>query len=132
MVKILLILWQLPQYLVSLFWRMVTKTTSRGDYRGTTIRYVRKGGSSYGLSLVDIFLTDNFLDKSEETRHRTICHEYGHCIQSRRWGWLYLIVMGIPSALWANCIFPLWGYKRHTYYDFYVERNADKLGGVVR
>lgn len=62
----------------------------------------------------------------------TIKHEYGHTIQSKYLGWLYLLVIGLPSLGWA------WlgkGYRKKTgksYYSFYTERWADKLGGVVR
>ena len=61
-----------------------------------------------------------------------IKHEHGHSIQSQYLGWLYLLVIALPSFIWCNCFD---GYrKKHgvSYYDFYTEKWADKLGGVDR
>ena len=57
-------------------------------------------------------------------------HEYGHTIQSKYLGWFYLLVIGLPSLIWAWCFEE---YRRKTntsYYWFYTERWANKLGGV--
>ena len=56
-------------------------------------------------------------------------HEYGHCRQSRILGPFYLLVIGLPSLLWA-----LWWTPGRSvgYYSFYTERLADRLGGVKR
>jgi hypothetical protein len=57
-----------------------------------------------------------------------IKHEYGHTKQSHMLGPFYLIVIGAPSFFWA------WlGDKyrqKHdvSYYDFYTESWANKLG----
>ena len=59
---------------------------------------------------------------------RTVMHEYGHIRQSRMLGWLYLIVVGIPSALWAL----FYNGPKEGYYRFYTERWADRLGNVNR
>lgn len=59
-------------------------------------------------------------------------HEYGHSLQSAILGPLYLLVIGIPSILWAGLG---QGYRNRTganYYSFYTERWADKLGKVER
>ena len=67
----------------------------------------------------------------------TYRHESGHQAQSKILGPLYLLIVGLPSICWAG----LWcnaGMIRHfresgiSYYDFYTERWADKLGGVNR
>lgn len=36
-----------------------------------------------------------------DTRQDIRYHELGHCVQSIHWGWLYLVVIGIPS-MWVN------------------------------
>lgn len=59
----------------------------------------------------------------------TWAHEYGHTRQSLYLGPLYLFVVGLPSLLWAAFWNP--GMKA-SYYSFYTEKWADKLGGVVR
>ena len=60
----------------------------------------------------------------------TVRHEFGHVLQSRMLGPLYLMVIGLPSLLWA------WLGDRiapgKSYYWFYTERWADRLGEVER
>ena len=62
----------------------------------------------------------------------TVCHEFGHCKQSQILGWLYLIVIGLPSIIWAA----LYGIpkirERWSYYDFYTERWANELGDALK
>ena len=53
-------------------------------------------------------------------------HEQGHSKQSEILGPLYLLVIGLPSAVW-NCISR---YIKVDYYSFYTEKWANKLGGV--
>lgn len=63
---------------------------------------------------------------------RIIKHEYGHRLQSKKLGVLYLLVVGLPSLIWCGC-FEGWRRKHGiSYYWFYTERWADKLGGVKR
>ncbi len=56
-------------------------------------------------------------------------HEFGHSIQSLILGPLYLLVIGLPSIIWAG--FPacknVRRKRRISYYDFYTERWADRL-----
>ena len=56
-------------------------------------------------------------------------HEYGHCLQSRLLGPLYLPLIGLPSLLWA-----IWWHPGRPigYYTFYTERWADRLAGIER
>ncbi|HEX4415267.1 MAG TPA: hypothetical protein VH107_16665 [Lacipirellulaceae bacterium] len=55
-------------------------------------------------------------------------HEFGHCIQSRVLGPFYLLLIGVPSFLWATG----WSYgnlHRIVNYDaFFIERSATNLG----
>ena len=65
-----------------------------------------------------------------EQPDRLMVHEYGHTIQSLMLGPLYLPVIGIPSAIWANC--RKYVKLRETYgvlYSFcFAEGWADRLG----
>ncbi len=80
------------------------------------------GGVSLG---VFIFLYKN--DVSQEA----IQHERGHQKQSLMLGPLYLIVVGIPSAI--LCTATNYSPKiSRNYYHYYPENWADKLGGVER
>lgn len=73
------------------------------------------------------------LYSSQDMYRRLLVHEYGHCIQSILLGPLYLILIGIPSFVWANV--PYFSKRRHTlqisYYRFYTERWANYLGKKV-
>jgi hypothetical protein len=62
-------------------------------------------------------------------------HEYGHSIQSRWLGPLYLGVVGLPSTLrvvYAVAYRELLGRRWGGYYDGFPESWADKLGGADR
>lgn len=116
---ILLWIWQLPQHLIALFMRAVIKVEPSTRY----IIWTNCGLPSFSLGEYV------FMCESDAKGYR---HEVGHTFQSRYLGWLWLLVIGIPSALhwvWYKC----YGAKHGAnYYSFYTEKWADKLGGVYR
>ncbi len=65
----------------------------------------------------------------DENAPRMLRHEYGHTVQSVILGPFFLPVIGLPSFIWAAG-----GWKRKkkkgSYFDFYTEHWADRLGGV--
>ena len=65
----------------------------------------------------------------DEIEQRTLVHEYGHTIQSIILGPLYLLIIGIPSSIWAMTF----NNKGNTisYYSFYTEKWANVLGEKV-
>lgn len=69
---------------------------------------------------------------SRDAKQETIYHKLGHCKQSQILGWLFLIVIELPSIIWAA----LYGIQeireRWSYYDFYTERWANELGEETR
>lgn len=118
---ILLYIWQLPQNLVGLLFLLVLTGETR--HRLGSIRFYFLDSFPGGITLGEYIIVG--------TRQQlTVRHEFGHVRQSRMLGWLYLIVIGLPSALWA-----LLGERiapGKSYYWFYTERWADRLGGVER
>lgn len=119
MKSILLYLWSLPQNLLGLLLRQIYKGNDSQYEDAIVRRSVKMQG---GISLGKYIIINQWSGK------KTVQHEYGHCLQSKRLGWLYLIAVGLPSILHAafcSC-------KRHSYYDVYPEKWADKLGGVKR
>lgn len=64
---------------------------------------------------------------------RILVHEYGHTIQSIILGPFYLLIIGIPSLLWATLpYFKHLRKKKHiSYYSLYCERSASKLGRKI-
>ena len=75
-----------------------------------------------GISLGKYIIVNQFCGKD------TVKHEYGHSIQSKYLGWLYLLVIGLQSLLHAA----LCKCKNHSYNDMWFEKWADKLGNVER
>lgn len=126
--NILLFLWQLPQNIIGIIvaiWSCGTKYFYKSGV--STINVYKAYRMSGGISLGKYVIVQGRCSQT------TIKHELGHCIQSQYLGWLYLIIIGLPSFIWAT----LHTYNKHirekySYYDFYTEKWADKLGGVVR
>ena len=116
-------IWELPQNLLGLLLRVIYKGTD-SEYEGAVVRRSLK--MQGGISLGRYIIVSQFASKT------TVMHEYGHCIQSRRLGWLYLLLIGFPSIVWAGLYGTLIKPTMNGYYRFYTERWADRLGGVKR
>lgn len=61
----------------------------------------------------------------------TYRHENGHSVQSRHWGWLYLIAVGLPSVI-RNLVWRTSYGKTHDYYAGWPENDADRRAGIER
>lgn len=120
--SVLMYIWQLPQHLLGLL-LLLTFKGQRESYKGVTYYYCKR--LKGGISLGKYILLGNH-------REKDIFHEYGHCKQSLRLGWLYLLVIGVPSLVWATIYGRATRQTLNGYYKFYTERWADKLGGVER
>ncbi|KSV94863.1 hypothetical protein N184_36050 [Sinorhizobium sp. GL28] len=118
------ILWQLPQFMVGLFVWIFCKLTGRltGSDFGTACYWTSRSGLS---------LTSFFVFVNEMCSDKTFMHERGHVKQSIYLGWLYLPVIGVPSIIWAG-LRRLGLFAGRSYYSFYTESWADRLGGVKR
>ena len=122
----ILFLWQLPQNLVALGILLFSKKVRIIDYRHyCLVLEARLPKGAGGISL------GNFAIVCPECAHDecTIRHEAdGHTVDSKIFGPLYLLVVGLPSALHL-----VW-YNRHgkgkDYHDFYTERWADRHAGL--
>ena len=114
MKNFLLHLWQLPQHIVAWVIILICNVERQPDYNGRKVyHYNLKRSCCLGWF---IFLAPGDTDEA------TIAHEYGHSRQSLYLGWLYLLVIGLPSA--AN---PFEGAR---YYSVFCEKWANHLGGV--
>jgi len=119
----MLSVWELPQNLVGLTFLVLMRRriTERRRENGRLFLRTRSTGVSLGWFV--------FWCAGESIRR----HEYGHTIQSRLLGPLYLPLVGLPSALRALYAR---AYRRRTgrwwpcYFDGYPENWADRLGGV--
>ena len=123
MKKLLLIVigwtWCLPQTVIGVILKIVTKARKVNDHYEYNIK---SGSISLGSYI--------FLCPAHWNDEKVLKHEKGHTRQSYILGWLYLIVIGLPSLIWASCF----GWYREkykvSYYSFYSEKWANKLGGV--
>ena len=121
MKQILLYIWQLPQNLLGLLFLLFIRGEKEHLLYG--IRFYTApnfpGGISIGQYIIMGFATE-----------KSIRHEYGHCIQSRILGWIYLPIVGLSSLMHAwlhNC-----AKTGKTYYHHWTESWADRLAGVKR
>lgn len=132
MKNFLLYLWQLPQNLLG--WLLV-KIYGAQKYssRHTAVCKVDFWADVYatpkisgGVSLGKYIIVNENLVYDNTVK----AHETGHCKQSCILGWLYLVVIGLPSGIWC------WLYSPArfviSYYSFYTEAWADRLAGVKR
>ena len=129
MKDVLLYIWQLPQNLLGLFVIWFSKASLKENYCLGLFYYSTR--MCFGVSLGKyIIIHDN-------PRYNDLKHEHGHQIQSLRLGWLYLLVIGLPSALgnlWDQIFHKNWAnyLRENWYYSLPWEKNADYLGRVNR
>ena len=117
---IILYIWQLPQNLAGLGYKIILRGEKRILKQRSTAFYVAptmNGGVSLGNYI--------FLSEKSGLREPVYDHEFGHCIQSRILGPLYLPIVGLRSGL--HCMLH---NSANNYYDFCTEKWANKLGGV--
>lgn len=133
MKKVLLYIWQLPQNLLGLILLLFYRKEQKFDYKDG-VNFYETPEMPSGISLGQYIIV----------RHRyyinDLNHEYGHTKQSKYLGWLYLIVIGLPSLL-GNIYDRLFhtkskGWTTKESYKWYYnqpwEKWADKLGNVTR
>lgn len=129
----LLWLWQLPQNIIGFF--LTRKKELIGSVgEGICFNvYYKKNFWGSGVCLGDYIILDyKYLGKSDRTAQK---HEYGHHLQSVKLGWMYLIIIGLPSIVFN--IYDRIFHKNWTrlqrliwYYNLPWESWADRLGKV--
>lgn len=125
MKSILKYLWQLPQNILGLLVIFFSKASYDPIYD------IWNTGCHFGVSL------GRYVILYARSNSKSIKHEQGHQKQSLYLGWLYLLVIGLPSAtgnLIDRWFHKKWTYSKRTvwYYSQPWEHWADKLGGVIR
>ncbi len=125
-------IWGLPQNLAGLLFLLWLGRQRHEQYHGAVITYVtghsqlaRRGCASLGMF---IFMS---AELSLEQRRMIRVHEYGHCIQSLLFGPLYLLLVGLPSLLWAAQYGARHRTKGIAYTSRYPENQANNLGRRV-
>ena len=126
----------LPQFLLGLllkWWYSRGAEVAEGEYGGVKVLYSSRMSAGISLGLL-VILPYKYarLRKVNIFVERTHAHEYGHCVQSRKLGWIYLPVIGLPSLAWNWAHSTFDSLQTVDYYSFWAERWADSLGGVER
>lgn len=129
MKKILSYLWQLPQNILGLALVLFYKYYY-GCYNYQNredIKYYFSSGMPSGISLGRYIILDDIYPLDDDDSK----HEFGHTKQSKKLGWLYLLIIGLPSLL-GNVYSRIFNKNSKWYYNQPWEKWADKLGEVKR
>lgn len=129
---VLLWIWQLPQNLLGIILSAYIKDNGGQRYiyrikikgKMHEVRFVHFKAFSGSITLGEYIVIGGRWDESD------VRHEYGHVRQSRMLGWLYLMVIGIPS-LWHACWHDKLWAKKKEYSHFWTEKWAENLGGKL-
>ena len=112
-------LWGMPQTFIGCVLFLIYHKYPHYWYQGEIVTLWPKNSCvSLGLFI--------FLQEDDE---ELLLHEYGHTIQSLILGPLYLIIVGIPSAIWCNSkYFQRKRRKEHiSYYAVFPESWSNRL-----
>lgn len=95
MKKVILWIWQLPQNLIGLLLLLILKGETK--HKLGSIRFYFLDTFPGGITLGEYIIVGN-------RQELIVRHEFGHVLQSRILGPLYLLVIGLPSILhaWLN------------------------------
>lgn len=89
-------------------------------------------GNWGGITLGMFTFVDYMPEGEQACYDKTVRHEHGHTLQSILLGPLWLLIIALPSIVWAGC-FNNYRAKHHIgYYSLYCEMWADKWGDVKR
>jgi len=133
LLKILQFIWQLPQNVFGLIVLLVNvRSHSKCSIAGIDyfkVKHCFDAGVSLGKFI--------FIDGDRQVTENTVKHEHGHQVQSMRFGPLYLLIVGLPSAVrnvYHRIAHRKWESlkKGEWYYSHWPENNADELGNVKR
>lgn len=123
MIEFIKYIWQLPQHIVAIIYYIYLAcsnallTEAKSD---NVIVYTKATSGSVTLG--------QYIFVSPKATRYTIMHEWGHTRQSLMLGPLYLVIIGIPSIIWAAI--HKYVAPNKSYYWFYTEADANRLGGI--
>lgn len=133
LMRIILFAWELPQNILGM-------ATFLNQKRNGKILKIEFGQERIffetpllGVSLGLFIFWTKFTNRYDYLTGDCKLHEYGHSVQSRILGPLYLIIVGLPSAmrhLYSKRYIRKTGKNWDAYYSGFPENWADKLGGV--
>lgn len=121
MIQLLLWFWQMPQNILGeiLAFYYGGGTSFYRTGKCNRVAVVSSERMRGGISLGNVVILPEYFSQ------KTLRHELGHCKQSLCLGWLYLIVIGLPSIVHAAL------HRKGDYYHFWTERLANRLGEKI-
>ena len=133
-IKALLLMWELPQNIAGAFYFIIhgvfAKTFIIDDGDSFEMSSDKQKGA-VSLGVFRVYKSEYYGNAAQFVK-LTRKHEKGHRIQSKILGPLYLIVIGIPSIIWAALHSSVRRLRTVDYFSFYTEKWADRLAGVKR
>ena len=133
-IKALLLIWELPQNIVGAFYFIIHGVFAKTfiiDDGDSFEMYSDKQKGAVSLGVFRVYKAEYYKSSAYYVKLKRM-HEKGHRQQSKWLGPLYLIVIGIPSIIWATLHSFCKPISKIDYYWFYTEKWADKIGGVKR
>ncbi len=122
--------WGILQTLIGAVIFLIYRKNPHFEYHGAiaTVWHGQRGSVSLGMF---VFL-ESYHEKAETPQEQKLLrHEYGHTIQSLLLGPLYLLIIGLPSLIWAGCFSKYRSRRKVSYDRFYPENWANKLGTKI-
>ena len=132
--RALLLIWELPQNILGAFLFIFFAVFSdsvilAADDPLEMYSPLMRGAISLGILQVYAY---KYLGNGARYVELVRRHEKGHRKQSMMLGPLYLIVIGLPSLIWAALHSSVRRLRTVDYFSFYTEKWADRLAGVKR
>ena len=149
--QILLFIWQLPQNIIGvILFLILRKWITKGDIyyflkrdnKEDSIEYYKYIGDDYKIRKYLVVNKKNFNSISlgdfvflRSFDLLTVLHEYGHQKQSKKLGFLYLILVSFPSIacnIYDKIFHRKWSDEKRIewYYKLPWEKNANKLSNL--
>ena len=136
--------WGILQSIAGFFYMLRYRHCRHEWYHGAYVTYFTgwTGGISLGMFVFVGERTDKAqhdyrerhgAEYTEDIQQSILVHEYGHTIQSLILGPLYLLVVGLPSIIWAKSKRNV-EYRARTgtkYTSYWCEKWANNLGRSV-
>lgn len=119
---------EFPQNLIGFIAFLIFTKIRKCSFYKYKDAFVTHVGSAWGALTLSRYI---FADDGAYSQPEVVLHEYGHRMQSKRLLVLYLLIIAVPSLIWASGLFD--GYrKKHkiNYYRFYTEAWANRLSGA--
>lgn len=122
-----LFMWQLPQLIIGYVYYICITKTKIITVHNSTVIYTTAMHANAGVSL------GKYIFVGDKSNRHTVLHELGHTIQSKYYGWFYLMLIGIPSFVRAILFKYKWKrgkWYSKNYYGVWFEHQASLLGYV--